>query len=54
MTEEQKEILKKALSLYRFSLSMQEDNIERGKFAEMLEEVSKIIGYDVTYWSLYD
>ena len=55
MTEEQIEILKKALSLYRFTLAMQEScDMERMNFAEMLEELSKLVGSDVSYWSLYN
>ena len=54
MTEEQLDILKKALSLYRFSVTMRNDDMERMEFAEMLEELSKLIGSDVTYWTLYD
>ena len=54
MTEEQLDILKKALSLYRFSVTMKNDDMERVEFAKMLEELSKLIGSDVTYWTLYD
>lgn len=54
MTEEQIELLKKILSVYKFSVALRNDSIERSDFAEMLEELSKLIGSDVTYWSLYD
>ena len=54
MTEEQIDILRKALSLYRFSLAMQADEMERAKYADMLEELSRLIDTDVTYWSLYN
>ena len=54
MTEEQLDILKKALSLYKFSISMRNDDMERIEFGKMLEELSSFISYDVTYWSLYD
>ena len=54
MTEEQIDILRKALSLYRFSLAMQADEMERAKYADMLEELSKLIETDVSYWSLCD
>ena len=54
MTEEQIDILKKALSLYRFSLVMQADEMERAKYADMLKELSILIDTDVSYWSLYN
>ena len=54
MTGEQIDILRKALSLYRFSIAMQADEMERAKYADMLEELSRLIDTDVSYWSLYD
>ena len=52
MTEEQIELLKKALELYRFTIEQRRvdryDNEEANAFYFMCEELSELIGADVT------
>ena len=55
MTDEQVELLKKALSLYKNAiLFIDEDDCQRSKFSEMLVELSKLINANVNFWDLYD
>lgn len=47
MSEEQIEMLKKALALYEFAVDQRNEYDERNKFFCMVEELSKIIGTDL-------
>lgn len=47
MTEEQIEMLKKALALYGFAVDQRNEYGESNEFFYMVEELSKIVGVDL-------
>lgn len=47
LSEEQIEMLKKALDLYGFVVDQRNEYDERNKFFCMVEELSKIVGTDL-------
>ena len=47
MSEEQIEMLKKALALYGFAVDQRREYDESNKFFCMVEELSKIVGADL-------
>ena len=47
MSEEQIEMLKKALALYEFAVDQRNEYDERNEFFCMVEELSKIVGADL-------
>ena len=47
MSEEQFELLQKAITLYSFAISQRGDDHEENDFFEMVEELSRIIGREL-------
>ena len=47
MSEEQIEMLKKALALYEFAVNQRNEYGESNEFFCMVEELSKIVGVDL-------
>lgn len=50
MTEEQIELLRKALSLYNFTIDQRDDNTnESNEFYYMVNALEKLIGLEINY-----